>query len=196
MNRLLVSSLLLLVTGLMTASAQPIVLFDRYELTGFLSPALSFSEIMGQSSYTLGGCAAVVIDHSTVIGIEGGGLISGVKGPAAADGARHDLQMFHAGLLLERIEQPSDPIHLVWRALIGGGELGYAGSLPTAGDYGARDAFLLFEPGAGVEFRAGEKVRIEVTALYRFIRGVQLEGFDRRDDETVVVRMMVKLGSF
>jgi hypothetical protein len=201
MKHLLFSSLLVLFIGAIPASAQPLVLFDRYEVTGFLAPALSVSEIRGQTSYTLGVCAALMIDHATVVGIEGGGLISGVEGPSLADGAGQDLQMFFAGLLLEHIEQPGESYHLVWRVMIGGGEIGYAAEIVDPGGAGRggsgqRDAFVLFEPGAGVEYNVGGKARVELTAHYRFIRDVDLVRFDRRDAESLVVQMMVKIGSF
>src|SRR5687768_1343063 len=128
MRRLLFCLFLTLLSGI--ATAQPLVIYDRYEVTGFLALNGSYTSILDQPAYTFGGSAALVIDHSTVVGIEGSGLFAGVEGPAAPDGARPDLQMFQGGMLFERIESPAASFHVITRALFGVGRLRFQHQAP------------------------------------------------------------------
>ena len=203
-------SLLFLCAPLLETIAQPVVINEQYELTGFLAPAVAISSIAGQRAVSIGGCAALVVNHATVVGIEGFGLLPGVHGHDGAAGEQSNLRMLYTGVIAEHIGAYDRPLHWVLRGTLGWGSARYeytapdsegrSAALEAAGQAGGNpddwEAFLLFEPGIGAEYSISGSVRLELAAKYRFMTGMTLTGLERRNTEGVVIQTTLKLGSF
>jgi hypothetical protein len=201
--------LVLLLAGCLVVPlrGQPIVILDNTRVTGFLAPAASYSSIKQQSALSMGVELALMINHATVVGLEGYGLLSDVRIGSS------DLDILYGGLVAESIGQQDSWIHSVLRLAVGGGGVRYYG-LPRTGAQKAAmpssadiviplnqdpdpwDGFFVISPGAGGEVNIGSSTRLEVTANYRFVTGVALAGLSNSDLGGVWLGLAVKLGSF
>jgi hypothetical protein len=205
MRRLLFILFATAILGSLHAGAQPLVILDQYELSGFLSLSGSYASILEQPGYSLGAGAAIVVDRSTVVGLEAAALFAGVKHPASADGVQQDLELVHGGLLLERIVRPEASFHPVMRALLGIGQLRFRfPGEPALSDAAAErrgsssqwQTFLLFEPGIGVEHSVARATRIELSGRYRFTSDVDIGSLDRQMLRGPIISITIKAGAF
>lgn len=185
--------IVMLLVGVTPATGQTFVGLDKdYEVgisAGFGGRAASFDgEVAALGSIH----GAITVDHQTVIGIEAVAVVSEPMLGDATNGDPFVLQIVYGGLFFERVFLHRRAVHPLVRATIGGGGIAHetrdaivsSRQLMDGPDgfeiefdpSSSMDAFVVVEPGLGLEFVLTPTFRIEVAALYRIVAGVSTEG--------------------
>jgi hypothetical protein len=163
---------------------------------GFGAAHLRVGEVVGERSVFMGGEAAWVPNHRLILGVGLWALVSeaarvSTVPEAVAEGL--PLRMGYAGVLVGYRIAPTAVVHPTARMLIGAGGLS-TGDSGGVGD--EDDAFLVAEPGFGVELNVAPFLRLGVGASYRWVAGVDLGGLRDRDLSGLTGEFSLLLGRF
>ncbi|MFH1050294.1 MAG: hypothetical protein V1779_05105 [bacterium] len=181
----------------------------EFEFGGYGCPEIKFTSFMQQYAIMVGGRAGWVIDHTFTIGGGGYGLVSSVEAPDfyhpddLTDTRQYYFQIGYGGLFLEYTHSSNSLVHFTVNTLIGAG-----GASFTPYRYGMNNnmgydnnrydnsAFFVVEPGIGVELNIFKFFRIELGASYRYISGMDLNGFGSAWYNEPSANLAFKFGSF
>ncbi len=139
---------------------------------------IGYTQIDGKDAIQLGGRAAWIINHHLAIGIAGKSFFNNIdKTTSTGD---YYMAGGYGGFFIEPIIAPQAPVHVSFPILFGGG--GVVAQHGNMWDeqywddnYYDSDAFLVFEPGAEIEFNIVKFFRISLGASYRLTNGVLLQ---------------------
>lgn len=145
---------------------------------GYGSFSIGYTQIEGKDALQIGGRAAWILNHHFAIGVAGKSFFNNLnKTTATGD---YYLAGGYGGIFIEPILMPSSPVHVSFPILFGvGGVSAQRGNLWDEkyynNNYYDTDAFLVFEPGAEIEFNVVKFFRISIGGSYRFTNGVLLQ---------------------
>lgn len=145
---------------------------------GYGSFSIGYTQIDGKDAIQLGGRAAWIINHHLALGIAGKSFFNNIN--KVTNTGDYYLAGGYGGFFIEPIIAPLSPVHVSFPIFFGGG--GVAASQGNVWDekyyndnYYDTDAFLVFEPGAEVEFNITNFFRISLGGSYRLTNGVLLQ---------------------
>ena len=165
---------------------------------GFGGPMVAYTRLNGEDAVLVGGRGGWLINHRLLIGGGGWGIANRISVPAGAiaSEAEHRLTFGYGGFWTEYIVQPSRLVHGSVGLLIGGGELQYARVHGDSMTAVVSDPVFVMEPSLNAEVNLASFVRLTLSAGYRFVAGVDLNGLDAGDVAGFVGGAMLKFGSF
>jgi hypothetical protein len=206
-KRFFVSAALLLLAAI-DAPAQPPFAPDRgHHFGAFVGPTLRIASIDRQMALLVGGATAIVVDRRIVFGLEGTVLCNNVA-VYPETGLSASLRLLYGGIFVEYIIADELAIHPVLRATAGGGGVRTVDHIYPAIPLdlmvlmvdipvdGPDDAFVLLEPGVGVEAVLGDNVRLELSGLFRIVTGIASPGLDNGLVGGASVALTAKVGVF
>ncbi|MDX1812907.1 MAG: hypothetical protein R3240_13205, partial [Gammaproteobacteria bacterium] len=128
----------------------------KYESGGFGGPTLSFTQVNGNSTWSLGGKGAWLVNHSYYLG---GGGFNTFLNEADNDGI-----LQHEGLIMGYIGRPSELFHYGVELLVGFGQL-------ILDKQSSADYIYAAEPQVYLGVNLASFVRLNIGASYRYISG-------------------------
>jgi hypothetical protein len=152
---------------------------------GYGALTVGWTQIDGQSVWTLGGKGGWLIDHHVTLGLAGLGFMneSYIDG-YWPDGFQEGYYLMggYGGFYVEPIIAPFSPIHVSFPILIGGGGLTLNKS--SWHDYNWEydyyepfdwDSYFVFEPGVEIEMNVVKFLRISLGASYRLTSNLHMQ---------------------
>jgi len=169
----------------------------------YLGYDIGFGSIDQNEMVETGGRLAWIIDHSFAIGLFGSGFFSASEFDKAIDGHSSDIMLGggYGGVMFEPILFPKQPVHLSFPMMVGVGGAGYDNYSYNnhTFDYWAgsdADAFMVFKPGVELEFNILKFFRLGLGAQYRYVYGLNLDGFGKNDLNGFSGNVAFKFGKF
>lgn len=145
---------------------------------GYGSFNIGYTQIDGKDAIQLGGRAAWIINHHLAVGIAGKSFFNNIN--KVTNTGDYYLAGGYGGFFIEPIIAPLSPVHVSFPILFAAG--GVTASQGNVWDeqhwndnYYDTDAFLVFEPGAEIEFNITNFFRISLGGSYRLTNGVLLQ---------------------
>jgi len=185
-------------------------LFGSGEVTwgGYGAAETKFSTMNNQFALLVGGRGGVIINHSFTLGIGGYGLVTSHKisnykvyDPYSFDSIPY-LRVGYGGLHLGLALEPSRLVHITGSVLIGAGGAAYTREY----NYNQWDnndwktynssAFFVLEPNIGVELNLTSFMRLEASASYRYVSGLDLPATANSDIGGPSGTLSIKFGKF
>lgn len=190
MKKLLVLSILLL----SSVFAQKETIFSgEIAHGGFGAPVVKFSSVKGEGAVFVGGKGGWVVNHSFVIGGAGYGLATKIeKNIGNIKNSR--LHFGYGGLYLEYIHSYEKLIHFSAEVLVGAG--GMEMSDDKRASLSMDDTFFVVEPALNLELNVHEMVVFGAGVSYRFVNGIETEGFSNKDFSNLSGQLYIKFGVF
>lgn len=195
MRRLIVL-LFLFIMGTPAQAQDETLISGKIESGGFGGPVLKITEINDETGIMVGGRGGWIINHTFVIGGGGYGLANDIKAKDIISEQKLYLDMGYGGLEMECIINSSRLIHVSFHTLIGAGGINYEGHGRRFDYDDDSDAFFVAEPGANLMLNVTEFLRVGVGASYRYINGVDLQGFNDSDLDGASANLTLKFGKF
>jgi hypothetical protein len=179
-------------------------LFGGNHTNGFyISYDLGFGTIDKKQTVETGGRIAWIIDHSIAIGFFGNGFVSASDFNKIIDNVNSNVTLAggYGGFLIEPILFPKHPIHVSFPIELGVGGAGYQSSSynPKTYDYMGNsngDAFMVVKPGVELEMNMLKFFRLGLGMQYRYIYGLNLDGFNKNDLNGLSASIAFKFGKF
>jgi len=174
-------------------------LFGCNHSNGFyLSYDLGFNTTSNIESVENGGRMAWIIGHSMALGLFGSSFINTTDINKLINGTSSTISLTggYGGFLLEPIVLPKQAIHLSFPIEIGVGGVGYTTNDDNQTNYHNQDAFMVFKPGVEVELNMVKCFRLALGIQYRYIYGLNLQGFGKNELNGVSATMAFKFGKF
>ena len=179
-------------------------LFGGNHTNGFyISYDLGFANMDKNQTVETGGRLAWVVDHSVAIGLFGSGFVSASDFDKVINGSNSTLSLAggYGGFLIEPIIMPKKPIHISLPIMIGVGGAGYDSYSYNNNSFeyygnSSGDAFMMLKAGAEVELNLLKFLRLGIGAQYRYVYGLNLEGFGKNDLNGISATMAFKFGKF
>lgn len=191
--------LLFLLAAAPSAFAQQDVLFDgSVEMGGYGGPSVRLGEFNGTPGLLVGGMGGWLIDHRLTIGAAGYGLATVVE-PTLPGGDTLRLDLGYGGGFIDYQFFPDNVIHAGAHVLVGAGGIDYTrrGQDHDNNDHlGVGDAFFIVEPGISAEVNILRNLRLQATASYRVVSGVETPGTSNEDLSGPSAGLTLKIGSF
>ncbi|MFC1586298.1 hypothetical protein ACFL5V_12190 [Fibrobacterota bacterium] len=161
--------------------------YDRIGFSGFAGPDIRYTLMNGQwHGMLLGGRAGMLIHHAYAIGVAGYSLVNSIDADAPDD---QDLSLSYAGLDLNWIIRPHEPVHGGFKLLVGGGYVSLK-DRSVAGDY-----VNVIEPEWFFEGNVRRWLQIVLGFSYRFMYR-QDRYVNDWDLNQLSIGMMAKFGWF
>jgi hypothetical protein len=180
------------------AFSQPATLFDGdIHSGGFGGLELRLTQLNDQTGLLVGGGGAWVVNNSFYLGGAGYGLVNDVNtlglGP---DTTRIDFG--YGGGLVGYMFASDNLVHVGVQTLVGAGGVGYRmhGDRESFSSVNDGDGFFVLEPGVVGELNIAKNIRLDLSAGYRFINGIETPGMSDRKLSGPSASMMIKFGSF
>lgn len=200
MKYLFTIALFFLSFGLMHAQEETLLGDGKITHGGFGGPAVKFAKIKNELGVLAGGYGGWLINHTVMLGAGGFGLSNRIKADAviqaATPGKTQYIQFGYGGFMMEYIPQNMKLLHPVFQMLIGGGGINYVLFDDFDQETIDNDHFFVLEGSAGVELNVVKYMRIDLTAGYRFISGVDMPALENSDFSGGNVSLTLKFGSF
>jgi len=179
-------------------------LFGGNHTNGFyMSYDLGFANMDKSQTVETGGRLAWIVDHSVAIGFFGSGFVSANDFDKVINGNNTTLTLAggYGGFLIEPIIGAKKPIHFSLPIMLGVGGAAYDSysyNSNTWNYYGNSngDAFMMMKAGAEVEFNLLKFMRLGLGAQYRYIYGLNLDGFGKNDLNGISATISFKFGKF
>ena len=180
------------------AFSQPATLFDGdIHSGGFGGPELKLTQLNDQVGLLVGGGGAWVVNNAFYLGGAGYGLVTDVNtlglGP---DTTRIDFG--YGGGLIGYMFASDNLVHVGVQTLVGAGGVDYrsAHDRESLGSIDNSDGFFIVEPGVVGELNISKNIRLDISASYRFINGIETPGMTDKKLGGPSASMMIKFGSF
>lgn len=179
-------------------------LFGGTHTNGFyLSYDLGFGNFDNYQTVETGGRLAWIIDHSVALGLYGNGFVSASDFDKMIDNKNTSITLAggYGGFFVEPIILPKKPIHISIPLMVGVGGATYdtfgidEDSFDHFGN-GHADAFMVLKAGAELELNMLRFFRIGLGASYRYVYGLNLEGFGKNDLNGITGTIALKFGKF
>lgn len=185
-------TLFLIAAFALTASAQEQTLFNAgARVTGFGGPGVYYTTFNNDPHVLVGGQGAVLLNSTVYVGGAGYGLASQPDaGVVWIDGQYRDTDFEggYGGFLLGIVTKSNDVIHTSADVLIGGGSINQVRDEWRDDDWDhddndayETDNFFTVQPMAHAELNVFPWMRVNASAGYRFVSG--MERFDLDNDE-------------
>jgi len=177
-----------------------------YKSGGYGAPEVKFTNVNDEFGVLVGGRGAWIINSTFAIGGAGYGLVTSHSIPDYF--TRNDtiayLRTGYGCLYLSYINSSSELVHFTINTLIGAGGASYTSSISDFFNDNNRHhsnvyettAYFIFEPQLGMEINVLKVFRIELTAGYRFISGLELSKTKNSDISGFSGGIAFKFGSF
>ena len=169
----------------------------------YLSYDLGFGTIDKKQAVETGGRLAWIIDHSIALGFFGNGFVtaSDFNKPINNVNTNVTLAGGYGGFLIEPIIFPKRPIHVSFPIELGVGGAGYQSSSYNHDTYDYMgnsngDVFMVLRPGVEVEMNMLKFFRLGLGLQYRYVYGLNLDGFGKNDLNGVTASIAFKFGKF
>ena len=202
MKKLLLTTIAVIALCFST-SAQYQTLFGRgSRVSGFGAPIMEFGQIDDQFSFMFGGQGGILV-NSFFIGIYGQGLVNEVR-PNKLPGYEpnnpnqdYRIGFGHGGLYIGNSFFSRKAIHLVTSLKTGWGAVALQqGDTPDFDRDDWSDQVMVITPEIGVEMNFTRFMRISLTAGYRFVDGVELNGYQDSDFQNFTGQLAIQFGGF
>ncbi|MBX3043330.1 MAG: outer membrane beta-barrel protein [Candidatus Kapabacteria bacterium] len=205
---------LLFTTSLFAQAEEPETLFGNgdIEFGGYGGPEVKFTNFNNDFGVLVGGRAGIIVNSVFTVGVGGYGLVTShpvddyYVSPNIWDRTSDTnayLRMGYGGLHLGFIVEPNKIVHITAGVLIGAGGAMYTSAyMHNVGEFDdhlktfERSAFFIAEPQIGAELNLLKFMRMEVSASYRFISGLQLPNTENKDLSGFSGNVMFKFGKF
>jgi len=177
-----------------------------YKSGGYGAPEVKFTNVDNKFGVLVGGRGAWIINSTFAIGGSCYGLVTSHSIPDYF--TRNDtvayLRTGYGGLYLSYINSSDELVHFTINTLIGAGGATYSSSISDLFNDNKRQhtniyettAYFIFEPNLGMEINFFKVFRIELTAGYRFISGLELSKTKNSDLSGFSGGIAFKFGSF
>jgi len=214
MKQLSMVLLFFFITGLMYGQEQAETLFGNGDVTfgGYGAVETKFTGLDSKAALLVGGRGGLIINHFFSIGLGGYGLVTKqsidklkVSDPYNLDSTAY-LRVGYGGLHLGISAEPNSLLHITGGLLIGGGWVAYTSNYSYSNhnhNFGESDwtvynssAFFVMEPYLGAELNVTSFFRLEASASYRFVSGVELPLTKNSDIGGVSGNLTFKFGKF
>jgi hypothetical protein len=186
-----------------TASAQEEMLIDGdIDHGGYGGMNFKGTTILGEPALMVGGGGAWIIDHTFLLGLQGGGLATIVDAERNdPTGAPYRLQISEGGLKLGYVYASDNLVHGIAGVMIGGGTVFYTDRYDWPGHMGPIDeyevdAYFVIEPEAMAEVNIARWMRVAGGAGYRFVGDVDYDRLTNEDLSGPTATLILKFGSF
>jgi len=173
---------------------------------GYGAPEVKFTNFNKEFGVLVGGRGAWIINSSFAIGGAGYGLVTShsIQNYLTNYDTKAYFRTGYGGLYLSYINSSNDLVHFTINSLIGGGGASYTSSISDffndEGRYHSHvyesTAYFVFEPSLGMEINVAKIFRIELTAGYRFISGLDLSRTKNSDFSGFSGAIAFKFGKF
>mgnify|MGYP006935313124 CR=1 FL=1 len=145
---------------------------------GYGSFGFGYTQIDGKDALQFSGRAAWIVNHHLALGIAGRSFFNNLK--KTDEIGDYYMAGGYGGIFIEPIIAPNSPVHVTFPILFGVG--GVAAKHGNVWDeqywddnYYDTDVYLVFEPGAEVEFNITSFFRLSLGGSYRLTNGVDLQ---------------------
>jgi hypothetical protein len=177
----------------------------------FGGPEMKITNINNQTGLLIGGRGALLINSTFSIGLGGYGLVTSHEVPdfKIIPNRGYDSSAYtrvgYGGLTLGVTVEPAKIVHITAGLLIGAGGAAYTSSYTY--DWGdsddnhhyttfERSTFFIAEPSIGAELNILKFMRMELSASYRFISGLDLSNTSNKDLSGFSGNLIFKFGKF
>lgn len=177
-----------------------------YKSGGYGAPEVKFTNVNDKFGVLVGGRGAWILNSTFAIGGAGYGLVTShsISDYFTREDTVAYLRTGYGGLYLSYINSSSELVHFTINTLIGAGGASYTSSISDLlNDNNRHDskvyessAYFIFEPQLGMEINVVKVFRIELTAGYRFISGLELSRTKSSDLSGFSGGIAFKFGSF
>lgn len=196
--RMLLPAIVLAALSAPTLAADETLIRGPVESGGFGAPVVKFSAIGDDFALFVGGRGGWVINHAFTVGGGGYGLVNEIESDYYIDTYGDDeviMHMGYGGLILEYVHLSHKLIHPAVATLIGGGGFGYHDRIWRY-EWERSDAFFVVEPELSVVLNVSEHFRVGLSASYRWVAGVDIEGIEDSDLSSFCGNLALKFGRF
>ena len=204
----LFTTLLLTAFAVVASAQEQTLLNSNARITGFGGPSVYYTTFNGEPHVMVGGSGAVLLNSSFYAGGGAWGLASQPDaGMRAVDGALRntDYEAGFCGFMLGAILQGNDVIHTSADVTIGGGSVNIVrDDLKYNHDdqhddwnfHAEDDGFFMVQPMAHMELNVIRWMRVDASAGYRIVSGIERFGLDNNDVSGPVAGLGFRFGKF
>jgi hypothetical protein len=160
------------------AQDAPPTFYDDVDLGFYVSPDVRFTSINSEMAMFAGGRAGIVLDLGEIpallVGVGGYALLSDIAADDEFEDGERLLQMGYAGLDVQYLMHTRSPVDVSLQFFMGAGSVNYKDK-GNALNFSREDSedFLVFEPGAGVQWRVRSFLRLVGHLNYRIVDDIQ-----------------------
>jgi hypothetical protein len=182
---------------------------EDIKIGGYGGPEVKFTGINNEFGILVGGRGGILINSTFTIGLAGYGLVTShlvedYKLPVTrgTDSSAY-LRMGYGGLHFGFNVEPNKVLHINAGVLIGAGGATYTTAFNdmdnnNSGNFKSynNSTFFIAEPQIGAELNLLKFMRMELSASYRFISGIQLPKTENKDLSGFSGNLIFKFGKF
>jgi len=180
-NALLSGLLLLLLTTPAFAQEETFFGGKISAIGAYAAPIIRSSEVGGAGRVVAGGEAALLVNHSIILGVSSSRVMMDMENRAIGDTS---YSLSSGGVLLGYAFKPMKKMHLVVRTVIGGGTAALRDNSDTPlwhngghgyfdnMDFSFRDLYFTVEPGLDLELNLARYFRVAIGLSYRYVTGI------------------------
>ncbi len=190
----LVIAAILMSTGLV---AQEQTLIGRGMDHGvYGSSGLQVSQVNGQTAYLSTSQLVWLINHRYSLGLGGYNLIASVDGPLTLDAKNRYISLDLGGVEMGYIFGPDKMIHGAFRVLASVGQVSYHNSNLDPSWKGEESFITSISPSVDLMMNVTSFFHLSITASYRLVSGVDLDGLTDADLSGPSVGAVIQIGKF
>lgn len=190
----LIIAAILMSTGLV---AQEQTLLGRGMHQGvYGSGGLQVSQVNGQTAYLSTSQLVWLINHRYSLGLGGYNLIASVDGPLTIDNENQYIGLDLGGVEMGYIFGPDKLIHGAFRVLASVGQVSYHKSDLNSSWKGEKNLITSISPSVDLMMNVTSFLHLGITASYRLVNGVDLDGLTDADLSGPSAGVVIQLGRF
>lgn len=196
---LLVCCLSIVLTAPLIAQEETLLDMEDIEHGGYGALVIKFTSINNQFALLVGGRGGWIINHAFVLGFAGYGLVNNVPSYITGPFGERYFDFGYGGLDLEYVFNSDRLFHLSIHTLIGGGAVGYRGTMNGNWDPDAshmEDGVFVVEPGMNIDFNIIRWFRLSAGASYRYVRGTSTGISTNKDLSGPSAQLTFRFGDF
>lgn len=190
----LVIAAILMSTGLV---AQEQTLLGRGMNHGvYGSGGLQVSQVNGQTAYLSTSQLVWLINHRYSLGLGGYNLVASVEGPQSLDTGNRFIDLDMGGVEMGYIFGPNKLIHGAFRVLASVGQVSYHYKDLDSSWKGEENFITSISPSVDFMMNVTSFLHLSITARYRLVNGVDLDGLTDADLSGPSVGAGIQIGKF
>ncbi len=163
---------------------------------GFGSWGAQVSQVNGETAYLSTSRLSWLINHRYSLGLGGYNLIGSVDGPLTLASKSRFINLDLGGIELGYIFAPDKVIHGSFRVLTSLGQVSYHNSDPDTPWQGEEDLISSIVPSVDLMVNVTSFIHMGITASYRLINGVDLDGLTNSDLSGPSIGAVIQFGKF
>lgn len=178
------------------ATAQPQTLLSRsFHNGGFGGPVLQIGTIKDSPGVFIGGRGGWIIGHKLIVGMGGYALINDINVPNEPN---RKLAFEYGGFEMEYVLASDRMLHLSVYGLIGSGGLHHRMDWDESQEdvNWVNDRVLVLQPALNATINVTGFFRISLGGSYRYVSGVDLDGFSDADLTGPAANLTLRFGAF